>query len=37
MIETMEREAICELIILAGAARGFNGAGEDITEPWREW
>ena len=37
LIETMERESICEVIIQAGAARGFNDEDEDITEQWREW
>ncbi|KAB8172515.1 hypothetical protein FKV24_014610 [Lysobacter maris] len=36
LIETDQRELICELIIQAAAASGV-GAGEDITEPWREW
>ena len=37
LIETGEREQIAEIIILAGNQKGYNGADEDITEPWREW
>ena len=37
MIETDERETICEFIIRAGAIRGFNEEDEDVTEDWREW
>lgn len=36
LIETDQREQICELIIQAAAAAGVGG-GEDITEEWREW
>lgn len=36
LIETDQREQICELIILAAAAAGV-GSGEDLTEEWREW
>lgn len=36
LIETDQREQICELIIQAAAAAGV-GDGEDITEEWREW
>lgn len=36
LIETDQREQICELIIKAAAAAGV-GSGEDITEDWREW
>lgn len=37
LIETGERENICEFIIRAGAIMGFNRDDEDITEEWREW
>ncbi len=36
LIETDQREQICELIIRAAAARGV-GSGDDITEEWRDW
>ena len=36
LIETDQREQICELIIQAAAIAGV-GEGEDITEQWREW
>ena len=37
LIETDQREQICEFIIQAGAMRGFNRPDEDVTEEWREW
>lgn len=37
LIETNEREQICEIIILAGNEMGYNDIDEDITEEWREW
>ena len=37
MIETMEREAICELIQESALAFGLTDAEDDITEEWREW
>jgi hypothetical protein len=37
MIETGQREDICEIIILAGFLMRYNGRDEDITEEWREW
>lgn len=37
LIETDQRDQICELIISAGAILGFNGKDEDVTEEWREW
>lgn len=37
LIETDQREKICEFIISAGALLGFNGKDEDVTEEWREW
>mgnify|MGYP000020240115 CR=1 FL=1 len=36
LIETDQREQICELIIQAAAGAGV-GTGDDITEEWREW
>jgi hypothetical protein len=37
LIETGQREDICEILILAGNEMGYNDRGEDITEEWREW
>ncbi|BAQ64509.1 hypothetical protein [Geminocystis sp. NIES-3709] len=37
LIETDQREGICEYIIKAGVLLGFNNENEDITEEWREW
>ena len=37
LIETDQREDICEYIIKAGALLGFNTEDEDVTEEWREW
>jgi hypothetical protein len=37
LIETLEREQICEIIIGASAQKGYNTIEEDITETWREW
>jgi hypothetical protein len=37
LIETDQRESICEYLIKAGALLGFNEEGEDITEEWRDW
>ena len=37
LIETDQREDICEFIIRAGCLAGFNGEGEDGTEAWRDW
>jgi transcriptional regulator of heat shock response len=37
LIETDQREDICEIIILAGKIKGFNTRDEDITDEWREW
>lgn len=36
LIETDQREQLCELII-QGAATAGVGSGEDITEEWRDW
>lgn len=37
LIETDQREQICEIVIKAGALKGYNKEDEDITEEWREW
>jgi hypothetical protein len=37
LIETDQREMICELINSTTARRGFISADEDVTEEWREW
>jgi hypothetical protein len=37
LIETDQREDICEIIIIAGNKKGYNELSEDITEEWREW
>ncbi len=37
LIETDQREDICEIIIMAGHLKGYNEMNEDITEEWREW
>ena len=36
LIETDQREDICELIIHAASLAGLDG-NDDITEEWREW
>ena len=36
LIETDQREDICELILVAAAQAGLH-TDEDITEEWREW
>jgi hypothetical protein len=36
LIETDQREAICDLINRAAVANGVGG-GVDLTETWREW
>jgi hypothetical protein len=36
LIETDQREQICEIVRRAAASRGV-GFGEDLTEPWREF
>jgi hypothetical protein len=36
LIETDQREDICELIISAASLAGLDG-NDDITEEWREW
>ena len=37
LIETGEREIICDIIIRAGQEKGYNKLDEDITEEFREW
>lgn len=37
LIETDQREGLCELILGAAAVAGLGGDGEDLTEEWREW
>lgn len=37
LIETDQREQICELIISAAANAGLKSEEYDITEEWREW
>lgn len=37
IIETDQREDICEILICSGFLLGFNKKDEDITEEWREW
>ena len=37
LIETGQREEICEYIIFASSLLGYNDTDEDITEEWREW
>ena len=37
MIETDQREQICELINKAAFAAGVGDGKEDLTEEWREW
>jgi len=37
LIETDQREAICELISSAAEKAGLESEENDITEEWREW
>ena len=37
LIETDQRELICEFMIKSGAMHGINKLNEDVTERWREW
>lgn len=37
MIETGEREALCEIIQRAAEESGLQDIPEDVTEDWREW
>ena len=37
LLETDEREAICELIQISAVDCGLTEYDDDITEEWREW
>ncbi len=37
IIETDQREQLCELIITAAKHAGIESNEDDITEEWREW
>ena len=37
LIETDQREQICELMIQAAHSVGVGDGQTDITEDWREW
>lgn len=37
LIETDQREMICEIINQAAEYAGFDPGSEDLTEEWREW
>ncbi len=37
LIETDQREQLCDLIITAASEAGLDTEGQDITEEWREW
>lgn len=37
LLETDEREAICEIIQSSAVACGLSDAEDDVTEEWREW
>ena len=37
LIETDQREQLCEIIIASAQEAGLSTQGEDITEEWREW
>ena len=37
MIETDERESICELIQTSAVECGLQDPADDVTEQWREW
>jgi len=37
LIETMEREEICAVIIRASELMGYSSDDDDVTEEWREW
>lgn len=37
LIETDQREDLCELIITASKKAGLESNEDDVTEEWREW
>ena len=37
LIETDQREVLCEYILTAAEMSGLETDGEDVTEEWREW
>lgn len=37
LIETDQRELLCEIIIASAQEAGLSTQGQDITEEWREW
>jgi hypothetical protein len=37
MIETDQREQLCELLITAASNAGLVSTQYDITEKWRDW
>lgn len=37
MIETEQRELLCEFILSVAAERGVGDGSEDLTEEWRDW
>lgn len=37
LIETDQREQLCEIIIAAASDAGLESEEYDITEPWRDW
>jgi len=37
IIETDQREDICEIICMTAYAKGYINQNEDPTEEWREW
>ena len=37
LIETDQREQICEIIIKAAGYAGLKSNADDVTEKWRDW
>lgn len=37
LIETSEREQLCDIIIAAAQQAGLESDEDDITYEWREW